>query len=348
METKDRIVVVALLAASAVSGSQWPVRAAQLTRFAFPAPPFGSAGIRAEDTYPLQSTSAFTLLATLTNVDVERDRLSLKADDGRKFVADAYDTKIIMLDRSRKGEVGDLVPGMRVRITGYLLSPSIIAADQLRVLPLAAAQADSSMSPARPPQDVRQAPSKTAKGPSVSSRYYHPEPIRLRGTVDSVDDAGGTIVVRVKDHTRTVLVSSSTDLTDITDVDDTHIGINPGDRITVQGMLQQNGSVKATVVSRSRDIQKVATHITGDTDTDHQLIGHVSHTSSKISSRDIKIMVRPGHEVEIEVGHSIPVLRHGERISVHDLTLDDVVRVQGDYDGDAFKATQIEVLEAYP
>jgi len=360
MERKHRVVVFAAAAVTAALGLPQSGQAGPVTGMAAHVSPFGRAGIWVDDEYPLQGAGVFTLEATLTKVDVERDRLSLTADNGRKYVADAYDVKITLLDRPGKGEVGDLVPGMRVRIRGYLLSADIIAADRLRVLPLAASTAEKKppvakaplderpSSIVKTPQDTRPPAQKTAKVPAATGRYYHPEPIRMRGTVDSVDDATGTIVIRVKDHTRTVLVSSTTDLTDITDVDDTHIGINPGDRITVQGTLQQNGTVKATGISRSRNIEKVATRPVKQADTDHQVIGHISRTSSKLSDRDIKIVTRPGQEVEVQVGRGVPVLRHGERISVHDLTRDDIVRVEGDYDGDGFKATQVEVLEAYP
>ena len=48
------------------------------------------------------------------------------------------------------------------------------------------------------------------------------------------------------------------------------------------------------------------------------------------------------------VGRDAQVLRHGQPISVHDLTTSDVIRATGDYDGDDFKASRVVVLESYP
>jgi hypothetical protein len=319
--------------------------------------PYGPSVSLADSQYPLQATNNFTVSGTLTAVDPERQRLTLKAGDGHVYAVDAYDTKIVIPQRTEKAEVGDLVPGMQVRLKGYLLSRDIIAADQLRVLPLAGSSSVTVNRPASDPDSVTSrreevpAPPVTRR-PQVAAaptpRYYHPEPIRLRGTVDKVDDIHGILTVRVGNHNRLVYVNSTTDLTDIQDVDDAHIGINPGDRITVRGLLREDGSVRATAISRSKNIDQVVTKIEREADNDNQIIGQISKESDKYSNRNIKVLIRPGREVEVEVGHGVPIMRDGQRISVHDLTRDDVVRVEGCYDGDDFKAERIVVVDTNP
>lgn len=318
--------------------------------------PYGPSVSRADSQYPLQATNDFTVSGTLTAVDPERQRLTLKTGDGHVYSVDAYDTKIVIPQRAEKAEVGDLVAGMQVRLKGYLLSRDIIAADQLRVLPLAGSGAVTANRPASDPDSVTSrrevAPvvpaSRRPQAVVPTPRYYHPEPIRLRGTVDSVDDVHGTLMVRVGDHSRLVYVNSTTDLTDIQDVDDAHMGINVGDRITVRGLLRVDGSVRATVISRSKNIDQVVTKIEREADNDNQIIGQISKESDKYSNRNIKVLIRPGREVEVEVGHNVPIIRDGRRISVHDLTKDDVVRVEGGYDGNDFKADHIAVVDTDP
>ena len=82
--------------------------------------------------------------------------------------------------------------------------------------------------------------------------------IRLRGTVESVDDELGVIVVRVKTHVRMIYVNDKTDLQDIPSPSENHIGLHAGDRISVHGVLQPDGSVQADIVSLSQNIHAPA------------------------------------------------------------------------------------------
>lgn len=338
---------------------------------------YHSAAASPSDEYPLQADKTMSVSGILTAVDRDRERVTLKAADGHLYAVDVYQTKIILGEpsKSRSGSVSDLSIGTRVKLQGYALSDSVLAADRLSVLPAIrsarVATRESDREPAGnldappvsrpkngPPRPTAKPPAPlvastarvkpTQTGAVATPKYFHAEKIRLRGTVDDVDDSRGIIMVRVADHMRTISVSPNTDLTDIRGVDDTRIGVSPGERITVLGTLAADGTVRATAISRSKDIEKVATKTNKEADDDHHLIGQVSKRSDRLADCDIKIRVRPNREVGIEVGHDVPITKHGHRISVHDLTTDDVIRVQGAYDGDDFRAQQIEVLEAYP
>ena len=77
------------------------------------------------------------------------------------------------------------------------------------------------------------------------------------------------------------------------------------------------------------------------------LLGRVSSTSNRFTSRDIKIHLDGNNrEVKVKVPRGIPISRDGQAISIHDLKGDDKVRVSGDYDGNDFRASKIEVVRS--
>src|SRR3569833_1795590 len=72
-------------------------------------------------TYPYQKAQSFHVDGTVTLVDADRDRVTIRASDGREYMLDTDDTQIKLRDTSRPGDTGDLVTGMHVDVTGCLL-----------------------------------------------------------------------------------------------------------------------------------------------------------------------------------------------------------------------------------
>jgi hypothetical protein len=276
-----------------------------------------AAPARAQD-YPYQGRAGFTVDGTVTSVDTDRDRVILSGDNGRRYTLDTYQTNIVLRDRDKPGTTGDLIPGMRLHVTGSLLSQNIIEADQVRVLALSG----------RPT---------TPANPSDADNS-----INLRGTVATVDDRRGSMTVHINTHERVVFLNDYTDIRGVGRPPDDEFPFRPGDRVTVSGVLRDDGTVLADQVSLVRSVDE------GGSDRNaRSLTGRVSDRSNRYYSRDIKIRVSPDHEVKIKVPSGIPVRRDGQPISVHDLTTDDVVRVYGSYDGDTFKASRIDVVQSY-
>jgi len=291
----------------------------------------------AVDSYPFQGTENFRTDGVVSMVDSDRDRVTITAPDGRQYNLDTSDTHIKLLVTDRPGDTGDLVVGMHIRVTGRLLTAGVIAADQLDVRPY------TGDSPQEPPAPAPQPSTGPAPSPPVAAGH-----IELRGSVASVDDELGLLVVHVRDHTRTVYVDNHTDLTGISSPDDAHIGVHPGDRVTVTGTLRGDGGVTADVIRMVRNSAVAKAPPLGrDGDDDHHLIGRVSRESDKYSTRDIKVRLDSDHDVTVHVPHEARVIRGGRPISVHELTVDDVVRVVGSYDGSDFTATRIDVLQPY-
>jgi hypothetical protein len=305
------------------------------------------------DNYPLQGSQTFRAEGVVSMVDADRDRVTITTSDARQYNLDTGDCIIRLRTTSQPGETGDLVSGMHVRISGRLLAAGVVAADTVTVLPYS----DDHPADDHPtgPVAVSDEPAPPSDNPSSAGTH-----IRLRGTVESVDDDAGVVVVHVRDHARTVKIDHHTDLTDIPSPDDDHIGLHPGDRVTVNGMLHADGTVLADAVSLSPNIDAARVNPDagykvretapsgGDVENDHQIVGRVSHESDKLLSRDIKVQLEPDREITVHVPHDARVLRDGRPISVHELTEEDVVRVDGYWDGnDDFQAQRIDVLRTY-
>jgi len=286
-------------------------------------------------------------------VDPDRDRVTITTADGRQYNLDTGDTIVRLRTTTQPGETGDLVVGMHVQVSGRLLSSSVVAADTVTVLPYDGNRPTepqpSYRTVERQPDGGQAAHPLSAADAPTTAPIASDKHIRLRGTVEGVDDQDGILTVHVHDHDRTVRINHHTDLTDIPSPDDDHIGLHTGDRVTVTGIMHPDGSVYADAVSLSQDIDAARTQgHNADVDSDHTVVGRVSKESDRLLTRDIKVEIDPDHEITVHVPHDARVMRGGHPISVHELTTDDVVRVTGSYSGETdFDATRIDVLQTY-
>lgn len=284
----------------------------------------GTGGARVwGDGYPYQGQANFVVSGVVSAVDIDRDRIALTADGGHAYTLDTYKAAIALRGTDKPGMTVDIVPGMRLRARGTRVSADIVEADRVTVLPYVGG--------ARPPEPQRDS-TPTPAGQSIL----------LRGTVESVDSKRDAVVVRVNDHTRTVLVDERTDFQDIEyGGGSDRIPLKPGDRVTVAGTFARDGTVLASAVTRR------AALLTGEA-ANHRgvLTGPVTHPSNHLTSRDIKVRVSVGQEVTVHVPRDTAIMRDGRPISVHSLSRNDVVRVEGTPDGDDFKASRIVVLRS--
>jgi hypothetical protein len=270
-----------------------------------------SAGLRADD-----SSTEVHLTGTLDSVDVGGSHAVIVTESGLRYTLDTGHADITT--HGDAGRTGELTPEMHVQVAGEPLSDGTIRVDRIAV-------EDNGASPA-PDTPVAPAP---AAGP---------ETIHLHGSVISVDERAGSFIVHINDHTRTIFVDDSTDFSDdgqSPSGDDDSLPVQAGDRVTVGGVMRPDGTVVADTVQDD-----------GATPADAALIGRVVTPSSRYSTRDIKIRVSTDRDVTVHVPNDAPVLRDGHRISVHDLTGADVVRVDGIPDGGALQATRVVVVPA--
>lgn len=273
---------------------------------------------------PFQSRP-FVTDGVVAHVDSTHDRLIMNRDNRQPCLLDTSEAGITLLDGNRAGMTPDLSPGMRVHVTGRQISSGLVEVAQLRVLE------PGRSAPARPRGPViPQRPDAAAAG----------EDIQLRGTVDTVDTRRGAFVVRVRDHTRTIYLAGSTDLSGMARPDAGRFPVKSGDRVSVAGRLQPDGGVLAGVVSLSKTITLPA----GAPRPDRVLFGRITSVSNRFTSRDIKIRLADDRELKVKVRRGLSVRRDGRPISVHDLRGGDDVRVTGSFDGSDFKADRIDVL----
>ncbi len=274
------------------------------------------------DVPPVSVGAAFQTNVTVTRVDIDRDRVQAVDDSGRSYTLDTYQAAITLRGTDKPGHTGDLVPGMRLRVRGTLASAQIVEVETVQVLPFRAART----LPARP------------------AAQRETGTVTLRGTVESVDSHNHLIVVRVRDHERTIYINSQTDLQDVSADNPNHLAYLPGERVTVAGAFQQDGSILADTISRR--LQPGPRAVSAPVSDLNTLIGPVTKQSSRYGSRDIKVRVAVDREVLVHVPHDAQVFRADRPISVHDLAKTDVVRVRGTPDGDDFNAARIDVLRS--
>lgn len=163
---------------------------------------------------------------------------------------------------------------------------------------------------------------------------------KLRGTVTALDFRRGAFTLRVNDHPWTVFVTPDTDVTSLGPTASDHFPVKLGERISLGGPVQPDGTVLAVLLMQSRDI----TYTSGPDQPNRILFGRISSRSGRLRGRDIKIRSADGVETKIKVGHGILIRRTGRPISVHDLNGDDDIRVVGTRDGKNIKAARIDVL----
>ncbi len=270
----------------------------------------------------------FVQSGVLEKIDDERDRVIFRADTGQRYTLDMTDSAILLTNTTRHGTLPDLRPGMRVHVSGQLLSPSIAEAMQVRVLGSKAIRPLPRPTPAPPP---------TLESPGVFT---------ARGNVKLVDVKRGSFVLTVQDHTRTILLADDTDLAGLGKAEPQAFPVKIGERVTVAGALQPDGTVLAGAISFSRDIVLPVRTLLPRSQTSQSqiLVGRVSSTSDRYSSRDIKIRLEDDQEVKVKVPRGVAIRRDGQPLSVHDLRGGDLLRVSGKYEGEDFRAMRVEVV----
>ncbi len=163
---------------------------------------------------------------------------------------------------------------------------------------------------------------------------------KLRGTVTALDFRRGAFTLLVKDHLWTIYVTPDTDIAALGPTVADRFPVKLGERISLGGPVQPDGTVLAVLLTQSRDIN----YTSGPDQPDRILFGRISSRSGRLRGRDIKIRSADGMETKIKVGHGILIRRTGRPISVHDLNGDDDIRVVGSRDGKDIKAARIDVL----
>ena len=281
------------------------------------------------DLYPFPG-KPFVQNGVVMKVDSDRDRIIFQGDNGQRYTLDTSDSGITLPDGSHAAMTPDLSPGMRIHVSGKLLSPGIAEVSQMRVLSLGAATR---------PKPLVEPPTT----PKIPSGPDDPNAITLRGTVEAIDTHLGAFVVKIKDHTRTILLADDTDLSGLGTLDPQAFPIKPGDRVTVAGTLQPNGKVLAGAIGYSRDIAFPTPILSAQS---RVLFGQVSSQSNRYASRDIKIRIANGREVKIKVPRGIPIRRDAQPISIHDLQGSEWVRVIGLYAGSDFEAERIDTVRS--
>ena len=167
---------------------------------------------------------------------------------------------------------------------------------------------------------------------------------KLRGTVTALNLRRGAFVLRVNDHAWTVFVTPDTDVTALGPTVADRFPVTLGERVSLGGPVQPDGTVLAVLLTQSREI----VYTSGPDQPNRILFGRISSRSGRLRGRDIKIRNGDGVETKIKVGHSILIRRVGRPISVHDLSGDDDIRVVGTRDGMDIKAARIDVLTPLP
>ncbi len=267
----------------------------------------------AAQTGPLPvSGQQVTLAGTLRRVEAGPHTALFAGDDGRQYVLDLSQAKITLPSSVR----APLTPGTRGIVSGLGNTDGSITVSRFQAAPAAVAAIPI---------------------PSV------PKPVdfTVRGTVEVIDLERGAFVLRINTHTRTVFVTPDTDVSGLPAAR-TGFPVQPGQRVTVGGSLQPEGTVLAGLLTAKEDVNY---HTLGD-QPNRILFGIVSSPANKFGHRDIKIRLADGGgtETKIVVPRDIPVRRSGTQISVYDLSRRDQVRVTGRMSGTDFRAARIDVL----
>jgi hypothetical protein len=306
---------------------------------------------------PMEGHRNVTLTGVVKEVDLDRDRVIVSVRDGHRYTLDTTKTRIALRDTDTPGETGDLVPGMRITALGTLNQDDILQADKITVLPLygAGTSAPSASGhgaggpvavhrPMPGPDQSGTPPRNTGPvGPSGQITANPAAGITLRGTVESVDDNSGAIVVKVKDHRRTIYADGDTEFVGVKIEDAEMLPFIPGDRVTVSGALRRDQTVMADSIALNKRVPKPAVQ-RSTASTLQQLTGRVSHVADKYTSRDIKIRVNGGRELTIHVPRGAIITRNRHDISMHDLMPSDTVRITAVSDDGEYTANRIDVI----
>lgn len=252
------------------------------------------------------------LAGTIKRVETGPQAALFTGDDGRNYMLDLSAAKITPL-----GGTSSLKPGMRGTVSGTGNSDGSIAVSRFQVQPL----------------------------PSVVPVPAADEPLdyTVRGTVEALDLLQGSFVLRVKNHTRVVYVTPDTDARGLFSPAK-NFPVRPGQRVTVGGSLQPDGTVLAAVLTDRNDIG----YQTPADQANRVLFGPVTSSANKLQSREFRIRLMDGTEPKVVSTRSIPIRRDGHQISVYDLSRRDTVRVLGRLKGTNFEAARIDVLAPAP
>ena len=266
----------------------------------------------AAQTGPLPiSGQHLTLAGTLKRVEPGPHAALFAADDGQQYVLDLSQAKIVLPN----GVKAPLAAGTRGLVSGLGNADGSITVSRFQAVPVVA-----------PPI------------PSV------PEPLdfTVRGTVEAINLERGAFVLRINTHTRTVFVTPDTDVSGLPGAG-AGFPVLAGQRVTVGGSLQPEGTVLAGLLTTKEDVD----YHTPATVPNRILFGTVSSPANKLGRRDIKIRLADGGaEAKIVVPRGIPIRRSGIQISAYDLSRRDTVRVTGRLAGTEFHAARIDVLAA--
>ena len=267
------------------------------------------------------SEQHITIAGTLKRVETGLHGVTLTGDDGKDYPLDISHAQIT-LPSGRSA----LMPGMRAVVSGRLNLGGSITAGRLQAFPAALP-----IPPAAPP---------------IAAAGGEPLDLTVRGTVEVVDLERGSFVLRVSAHTRIVFVTEDTDTSGLGLVAAGRFPVQPGQRVTVGGALQPNGTVLAGLLTAKENVN----YLTAAGRPNRVLIGAVSSAPNKLFSRDFKVRTADGGGIEtkIQVPHGIPIRRMGRSISVYDLSRRDTVRITGRINDSEFQAARIDVLAPSP
>jgi hypothetical protein len=257
-------------------------------------------------------------------VDPDRSRIGFTDLHGVNYTIDTSSAKIVVPALGTDhAATGDLVKNMRIAINGYMLSPTIIEASEVRVLPYV------------PPTNL------PAPSADISAASPH---IDLEGTIADYHPMEQTglnydlYTVHINDHDRNIRVGGP-DVVRSSSGDSLDGPLNPGDRVHVTGTLLPSGDVQADRVVRvgSGDFYPGQKHFEGG----NTLHGYITDQAS-FYSRDITVRVRDT-DVTIKVPGGIQVREDGHPASIHDLGSHEHVTVYGYWlDVSDFQADRIE------
>ncbi len=252
-----------------------------------------------------------TLVGTLKRVEAGPHAALFAGDDGRQYVLDLSQAKLVLPG----GVHSPLLAGTRGTVSGLGNPDGSITVSRFQAIP---------------------APVVSAPAPDAAE----PPDLTVRGTVEAIDLEHGAFVLRINTHTRIIYVTPDTDSSAFGGAATGQFPVQPGQRVTVGGSLQPNGTVLAGLLTTKEDIN----YLTAPDRPNRILFGEVSSPANKLGRRDIKVRAADGAEIKVDIPRSIPVRRAGVQVSMYDLSRRDQVRVTGRMSGTDFHAARIDVL----
>jgi hypothetical protein len=230
----------------------------------------------------------------------------------------------LLTSTSQSSDTGDLVPGMRVEISGHLDNGDLVAAAAVQVLPYV------------PPSGVSQPE-------STPPTLHAGDTLKFTGTVKAVDTLTGQMTIRVGGHYQllhvsrlTILQSSSGELIALKDFKD-------GDRVRLTGVLTADATLRVAQMYLLTQRTPAAASIHNDNSSDIQ--GFISGSAS-FFSRNLKVETATT-EIKVKVPKGIPVILDGAPVSIHKLKSGTKVDIVGSFDqNQQFNAQRVAAFSA--